>query len=146
MRPSPAAHAELESFFREHLQDGALRLPPINFRSGALARLLTGLGRVQAVTLGSRVFVAPGSLRRDAAGAWRLPARLTAHEAAHVLQYRREGAARFLFNYLREYFRGLRRAGRLNAPGRVRAYLKISYEREARAAEDAFARWRRNGR
>jgi hypothetical protein len=138
MRLAEDSREELESFFREFLRDGGVRLPRMRFYAGPLARWLTRVGRADAITFGRRVYVAPSlvSRREGAAG---LSGRLIAHEAAHVLQYERVGAARFLLRYLREYFAGLRRAGSLDAGSRMRAYLDISFEREARAAERAFA-------
>lgn len=129
---------ELELFFREFLRDEGVRLPRVRFYAGPFAGWLTRGGRAAAITFGRRVFVAPSLLSRRE-GATGVSGRLIAHEVAHVLQYERVGAARFLLRYLREYFAGLRGAGRLDAGSRMRAYLDISFEREAREAERAFA-------
>lgn len=139
------SRAELEVFFREFLRDEGVRLPRMRCHAGPFARWLTRGGRAAAITFGRRVFVAPSLLSRRGGGAG-ISGPLMAHEVAHVLQYERVGAARFLFRYLREYFAGLWRAGRLDAGSRMRAYLDISFEREARAAERAFAARPRSAR
>jgi Domain of unknown function (DUF4157) len=81
------------------------------------------------VTIGRHVFVSRPAARqistRSASGA-----RLIAHELAHVAQFSREGAARFLLRYVREYARGRRRGLSHSA-----AYRAISFEEEAAAAE-----------
>ncbi|MCA1613257.1 MAG: DUF4157 domain-containing protein [Acidobacteria bacterium] len=135
-----SSRAELELFFREFLRDERVRLPRVRLHAGGGARWLTRAGRIAAITFGRRVFVAPSLLRRRG-GRWAMSGRLMAHEAAHVLQYERAGALRFLLRYSREYFAGLWRAGKFDAGSRVRAYRDISFEREARAAEHAFAGW-----
>ena len=117
-------------------------MPTVRVHAGRFAGWLTGAARVSAITFGRRVFVAPSSLRR-VAGRAVMPGPLLAHEVAHVLRYGRAGTARFLLRYLREYAAGLRREGKCDAAARLRAYLEISFEREARAAEREFARRRR---
>jgi hypothetical protein len=101
--------------------------------SGLLARGFTALLAAEALTIGRHVFVTRRTARqiasRSASGA-----RLISHELAHVAQFSREGAARFLLRYVREYARGRRRGLSHSA-----AYRAISFEEEAAAAEvDAF--------
>jgi hypothetical protein len=55
---------------------------------------------------------------------------LAAHEAVHVLQYRRDGFVGMLGRYLRDYLRG-RRGGLTHH----QAYRAVPYEREAFAVE-----------
>ena len=141
MRLAEDSRLELELFFREFLRDESLRVPRVRFYAGRWALWLTLAGRVGAVTLGRRVLVAPSFLSRGEGGAG-IPWRLAVHEVAHVLQYGRTGTLRFLPRYLREYVAWLWRAGKLDARSRMRAYLKISFEREARAASREFAVWR----
>lgn len=115
-----------------------LRTPSLHSKrmllhGGLLARGLTALLAAEAVTIGRHVFVTRRAERqiasRSASGA-----RLISHELAHVAQYSREGAARFLLRYAREYARGRRRGLSHSA-----AYRAISFEEEAAAAEvDAF--------
>ncbi len=118
-----------------------MRLPPVSIYSGRLARWLTGAGRVGAITLGRRIFVAPGFVKRDEDGRRTIPGWLLAHEAAHVLQYERAGMFRFLSAYLRGYVRALRELGRWDAGARLAAYLSLAEEREARTAEAAYRAW-----
>ena len=140
MRLSDESHSHVEQFLREHLGDPGLALPQIRLHTGVCARLLmlasAGMG---AMTLGRHVFVRPGLLRRDSEGRVTLPGWLVVHEAAHVLQYAERGFVRFLWGYLRGYWRALREGGRWDAAGRMAAYLAIEEEREARRAEDAYA-------
>lgn len=63
-----------------------------------------------------------------------VPLRVVAHEVTHVAQFRRDGAPQFLMRYLRDYAAGL-----AQGLGERRAYLAISYEREARRVADAVA-------
>ena len=89
---------------------------------------------VVAIALPGRIFVLADSLeRRDP----RLGA-LIVHELAHVAQWRRHGALRFLALYLGAYLRARRRG----LPHRE-AYRSIPLEREAVAvASAALARLR----
>jgi hypothetical protein len=86
--------------------------------------------RASGITLGRRIYIrselfgADGSLDR-----W-----LVVHEVAHVVQYLRDGHARFLTRYLAEYAAGMARGLK-----DYDAYLAISYEVEARRV-DAEAR------
>jgi hypothetical protein len=141
MRLSDESHSHVEQFFREHLCDPEVVLPRMHLHTGVFARLMmvasAGMG---AMTLGRHVFVRPGLLRRDPAGRVTLPGWLIVHEAAHVLQYAERGFLRFLWDYLRGYWRALREGGRWDAAGRMAAYRAIEEECEARRAEDAYAR------
>ncbi|HEX8560112.1 MAG TPA: DUF4157 domain-containing protein [Pyrinomonadaceae bacterium] len=138
MRLSDESRETVQRFFREHRGEPGLRLPPVRVHAGAAARLLTGLAGASGITFGRRVFVRPSLVGRDGRGRAVVPAALLVHEAAHVLQYEERGAARFLFDYLRGYWRALRAGRRWGAAGRVLAYLAIEEEREAYAAEQAF--------
>jgi hypothetical protein len=114
----------------------------VRFYAGRFAGLLTRAFGISAIRFGSRVFVAPELLCRGADERLTLSAELVVHEAAHVLQYRRVGVVKFLSLYLRDYARALREE-RGSARERHRAaYLAISFEVEARAAEDDHAAWR----
>ncbi|MBV9495562.1 MAG: DUF4157 domain-containing protein [Acidobacteria bacterium] len=83
---------------------------------------------VIGLTLGRRVYIAPHMLERSEAEL----ERLLRHELAHVRQVRRIGLLRFLWRYLGEYWM-LRRSGKSASA----AYNAISFEREAREAEEA---------
>ena len=81
------------------------------------------------MTIGRHVFVSRHAAGQIASGS-ASGARLISHELAHVAQFAREGAARFLLRYVREYAQG-RRRGLSHAA----AYRAISFEEEAAAAE-----------
>ncbi len=86
--------------------------------------------RARGVTLGDRIY-----LRSDCLDSkFTAPLELLTHEVVHVAQYRRDGTARFLSNYLWEYALGLARG--LDDRD---AYLAISYEREARRVAESIA-------
>jgi len=102
---------------------------------GAVVRLgfpfwlrLFVLPGVLAITLGNRIYVARLAIGRGEAEILGL----LRHEWAHVEQMRRLGLIRFLDRYAREYLL-LRRSGLSGWA----AYAAISFEVEARAAEDA---------
>lgn len=140
---SASARAELEEFFREFRGEESFRLPAVKVYAGRAVRLLTGRARIDAITFGRRVLVAPRHLRPDVAGNARAVAgRLMAHEVAHLLQAERAGLLRFLLAYLREYLKGMSRQPKWDAAAHWRAYSEISYEREAREAERAYEAWR----
>jgi hypothetical protein len=137
-----ASHEHLEGFLREHFHDPALRLPPLFFYNSRLLGWLVRAFHLGAITLGRRVFVLPGYVKRDAEGRLTIPGWLAAHEATHVLQYERAGLAGFLGLYLRGYWRALRAQKKWNAVAHQAAYLAIMEEREAYEAEKAYATWR----
>jgi len=139
MRLSAETHREVEEFFRRHTGDAGLRLPPIEIHAGRLADVLTRSNGISGITFGRHVFVRSGMVRRDGAGRATIHGRLLVHEAAHVLQYARDGYFRFFRTYLRDYWRGLRQCGRWDRHARNACYLAITQEREARAAEQAYA-------
>ena len=135
------SHRRMEEFFRHHLGDERLRLPRVRFYAGRFAGWLTGTFGIGAITFGSRVYVAPALVWRDADDRLVMPSELAVHEAAHVLQYGRNGFVRFLFLYLRDYAWALgREAGGARERHRA-AYLAIKFEVEARAAAESYAAW-----
>jgi hypothetical protein len=81
---------------------------------------------VAAITLGRRIYLAAALVDPP-----RIE-RVLAHELVHVGQVKRDGLLRFLFVYVRDYFRN-RRSGMPPAA----AYRAIPYEIEAWAAEAA---------
>ena len=93
--------------------------------------ILTSLAGASAIVFGRRVFLSPAGSAcvEDAAGA---AFRLLAHELSHVAQYRRLGAAIFLGRYVGEYLRG-----RFDGLDHRKAYLAISFEREAEGRAQA---------
>lgn len=115
-------------FLEERL---AADLGEVRFHGGRVGGGLCRLLRAGAVTFGRRVFVSPAAARRLASGGRRALA-LAAHEAVHVLQYRRDGFVPLVLRYVREYL-----GGRLRGLSHHLAYRSISYEREAFAMEEA---------
>jgi hypothetical protein len=81
---------------------------------------------VAAITLGRTIFVSQQFAERAPAQM----ERLLRHELAHVRQVLRHGLIGFLFRYLTEFARHYRRVRSTS-----RAYLMISFEIEANAAE-----------
>ena len=142
MRLSAASRAELEEFFRELRGEADFRLPPVKVYAGRAVGWLTRRARIDAITLGRRVLVAPRNVRHGGDRVRAVSGRLLAHEVAHLLQAERAGLVPFLIAYLREYWRGMRRAPKWDAAAHWRAYSEISFEREARAAERAYEAWR----
>jgi Domain of unknown function (DUF4157) len=138
MKLSADTHDELQHFFRQHLNDRALCLPPITIHAGLLARLLMKAVGMGAITFGRHVFVKPGFIMRDGEGRATAPGWLLAHEAAHVLQYEQRGYLRFFRDYLRGYWLALRAGKNWGAIGRMAAYMAIAEERSAREAEHAY--------
>ena len=82
-----------------------------------------------AITLGRRIYLGRELMEaaEDELGA------IVAHELEHVRQFARVGAARFTWQYLRDYARN-RRSG-MSA---LQAYEAIPFEVEARRAETRF--------
>ena len=140
MKLAPEAHLRLEKFFREHLKDNELELPPIHVYTGGIARLLTKLLHTGAITFGRRILFSPTWIKEEQ-GRRSLPGWLLAHEVMHVLQYEQEGVLRFFFNYVRGYWRALRKSGKWDSRARVAAYLAIAEERAAQEVERAYHAW-----
>lgn len=82
---------------------------------------------VVAITLGRTVYLADRTLQKSD----RELRQLLEHELTHVKQVAQLGLIRFLYRYVREYIT-LRRQGLRS----FEAYEAISFEREARAAEE----------
>ncbi len=144
-RLAPHAQERMEQFFRDHTRDPSLGLPEFSISAGSVAGVLTRVLGISAITLGSRVLVAPALVSRQAEeGALSLPAALVVHEAAHVLQYRSEGALRFLAGYVRDYLAGLREGRGFDAAARHAAYRAIPAECAARAAAAGYHAWSRH--
>ena len=137
-----ASHRHLEEFHRHFSGDESLRLPPVYFYKGRIARWLTHTFHISAITFGRRIFVKPELIEQDAEGGWRVPNWLAAHETAHVLQYEAQGFFRFLISYLSDYFRSLGGQKTWDETARFEAYSAIRVEREAREAENAYAAWK----
>ncbi len=138
-----ASHERLERFFRQYFKDETLSLPRVSVYAGRFAGVSTTAIGFGAITFGSRVLIARSIVRRGEDGLLRAPGALVAHEATHVLQYERAGYVRFLFRYLREYSAALKKGSGRGLQRHWPAYRAISFEAEARAAEEAYAAWAR---
>lgn len=140
MKLARESHRRLEEFFREHLDDARLKLPPIYIHSGHIASAVTKQLKVGAITFGRHIFLSPSRVTKGdeltTAPGW-----LIAHEATHVLQYEREGFLRFFFKYLTGYWRALRASGKWDYEARMKAYLTIAEEQSAHAVERAYQDW-----
>lgn len=77
---------------------------------------------VTAVTFGKHVYYA---INEES-----ISHRLRKHELVHVHQYKQLGMIKFLYRYLKEYFKF-----RLKGMDHYHAYLEISFEKEARQKE-----------
>jgi hypothetical protein len=145
MRLAASSQIEIEKFFRAHFGDPSLTLPPIRIHSNALINFLLRLQNIGAITLGAHIFIDSNCFMRDETGRDFVPGWLMVHEATHVLQFAREGWRRFLNSYLRDYFRELRaQPAAWRAKTRLKAYLAIAHEREAREMEEKFMEWKKN--
>lgn len=143
MKLADTSRQKLESFFREFLNDEHFRLPVIYFYVGGFTKILTAIVGVHGITFGSRIFIKPQIVSLTQNNLPRLPEDLAAHEITHVLQYRREGFARFFYKYLSAYWNNLRKKKSWDSDSRHQAYLDIPFEIEARRVAAKFVEWRR---
>ena len=142
MKLSEKSHQKIEAFFRDCLEDESFKLPEIEFYGGKFTRFLTSKLKIEGITIGKRIFIFPEQFWRSESNLLRLGERLVVHEIAHVLQYRREGFFGFLYKYLRDYWRNLRKLKKWDAFSRAAAYFEISFEREAREMERKYREWK----
>jgi hypothetical protein len=143
MKLSDKSHKKIEEFFRQHFADRNLSLPVFNLYLGRGARLITKTFKIDGITLGRHIFIAPHFLEQDIDGNWKLPFSLVVHEATHVLQYQKMGFIGFLFSYLKAWFAFLRSQRSRDLQTRWQAYYAIPHEEEARLAAAAYQEWRR---
>lgn len=92
--------------------------------------------RTLAITIGHRIYLGRELLAR---GADEIEA-IVVHELEHVRQFARVGLMRFAWQYARDYARNRRRG--LSS---FEAYEAISFEVEARVAENRLRRAKENG-
>lgn len=144
MKLAKESHQRLEEFFREHLHDSQLELPPIYIHSGRVARIVTKQLKVGAMTVGRHIFLSPQRVTK-AGNVITAPGWLVAHEATHVLQYEEDGFLRFFFKYLMGYWRALRQSGKWDYEARMKAYLTIAEEQAAHEVERAYQEWSARG-
>lgn len=143
MKLSAKSHRKIEAFFREEFEDDEFILPEIIFYGGKFTHIFTRLLKIEGITIGKRIFIFPENFWRSETDKLRLGEVLAVHEITHVLQYRREGFFRFLYKYLRDYWRNLRQLKRYDAFSRSMAYFEIPFEREARTMERKYREWKK---
>ncbi len=132
----------LQEFFRCFTGDATLRLPVVRVHSNALARFVTRRLRIAGITIGRRILIAPSVVERNMKGEFVVSEELLVHEMMHVLQFKREGFVGFLARYVSDYLKILWREKRCDGATRMRAYLAIPAECEARAAAREYMGWR----
>jgi Domain of unknown function (DUF4157) len=117
-----------------------VNLPPAVLKAVDESRAMVRLGypwwlrpwmsrSVIAITLGRRIYLSSAAAARSLD----YLDRLVRHELAHVRQVNRHGLIGFLIRYVAEFLRHLWRTRSLDA-----AYRDISFEVEARAAEESL--------
>ncbi len=145
MKISEKSHRKIESFFRYYFENEDFKLPKIKIYGGGIAGLTTGILRIHGITFGNSILIKPRLIAIDHKNQKFMPGDLMVHEIAHVLQFRQTGCLKFLYLYFREYFQNLKKAGKLNRKARNSAYFRLSFEIEARAAEESFIGWKKRG-
>ncbi len=142
---SKTSHSLIEEFFRDYLGDSDFELPTVHFATGYAARFAAAVLRIQGLTIGPLVLIAPALLDRIDERTI-LPRDLVVHEIAHVIQYRQFGLFGFLRRYFGAYLANIRKEGSFSAKTRHAAYLAIPFEIEARQTAYDFVRWFANMR
>lgn len=141
MKLARDTHRLLEEFFREYFADEKIKLPPITLFGKRGAHFLTNLLKIHGITFGSRIFIMPALFFYDDKKLLCIDKQLLAHEATHVLQYRKQGFLKFAYTYLKSYWKNLREMKRWDFAARYEAYRAIPQEVEAREAAEAFMHW-----
>ncbi len=132
------SHSKFEEFFRDFYGDDELILPKIHIYSRRGSWLVTGVLRVNGITLGRHIFIQPTLVCRDSQNRLCAPRELVAHELTHSVQYARQGFFGFLKSYLGAYWTLLRKTKKWDLDTRMQAYLDIPQEIEARRAARVF--------
>ena len=144
MKLAESSHDKLQTFFREVLGEENFKLPVVNFYAGRFSRIFTLVLKIHGITFGRRIFIMPDLISTDFENRRRLPLELAAHEIVHVLQYKKDGFAKFFYKYLSSYWKNLRAEKNWDSDARQQAYRDIPYEREARKIAAEFVQWNRN--
>jgi len=97
-----------------------------------LARRITRRLKARAVTIGNRIFLAPG----EDPGDYPFGFLLMAHELVHVVQYRSQGFIPFLARYFWDLGRGLLKGKRT-----FEAYRAVPAEQQAFQIEAEIREW-----
>jgi hypothetical protein len=143
MKLSRATHRKFENFLREYFADENLVLPEIQIYCRGGARVFTKILKVDGVTFGRHIFIKPKYLRRDENNRLVAEKDLLAHELTHTIQYRRHGAIKFFYTYLSGFWRALRGKKSWDFQSRLKSYMEIPHEIEARDCAVAFLRFSR---
>ncbi len=146
MKLAEGSQHKLQTFFREFLADENFILPAVDFYAGRFSRLLTLVLQIHGITFGRRIFIMPDLIFNDYENRRKLPLELVAHEIVHVLQYKKDGFARFFYKYLSSYWKNLRAEKSWDSAARQQAYRDIPYEREARKIAAEFVVWNQNNK
>ena len=141
MKLAESSHQKIETFFRKYLDDDSFKLPQSYFYIGKFSRFLTAVLGVHGITFGRQIFILPNLVSMTDNQKQKLPKSLVVHEMTHVLQYRRDGFLKFIYQYLKSYLSNLKSEKKWNARTRRQAYLAIPYEMEARRAASEFVKW-----
>ncbi|HXG84888.1 MAG TPA: hypothetical protein VNI84_12770 [Pyrinomonadaceae bacterium] len=146
MKLAPDSHLKFEAFFREFFADEQFQVPEVYFYSGKFSRLLTETLKIHGIAIGKNVFVTPKFVSVENKRL-KIHTELAAHEIVHVLQYKREGFIKFLYEYLKSYRRNLKKKKILDKVSRRQAYWEIPFEIEAREIAAKFVEWNeKNGK
>jgi len=146
MKLAESSHDKLQTFFREVLGEENFKLPVVNFYAGGFSRIFTLVLKIHGITFGRRIFIMPDLISTDFENRRRLPLELAAHEIVHVLQYKKDGFAKFFYKYLSSYWKNLRAEKNWDSVARQQAYRDIPYEREARKIAAEFVVWNQNNK
>jgi len=146
MKLAESSHDKLQTFFREVLGEENFKLPVVNFYAGRFSRIFTLVLKIHGITFGRRIFIMPDLISTDFENRRRLPLELAAHEIVHVLQYKKDGFAKFFYKYLSSYWKNLRAEKNWDSDARQQAYRDIPYEREARKIAAEFVVWNQNNK
>ena len=146
MKLAESSHDKLQTFFREVLGEENFKLPVVNFYAGRFSRVFTLVLKIHGITFGRRIFIMPDLISTDFENRRRLPLELAAHEIVHVLQYKKDGFAKFFYKYLSSYWKNLRAEKNWDSDARQQAYRDIPYEREARKIAAEFVVWNQNNK
>lgn len=141
MKLSPRTHQQLETFFRLFFKDESLKLPKVEIYLSGGAKLVTKLIKVDGITIGRRIFINPELANYDKKARLCLSKNLLSHEIAHVFQYQQLGFFGFLYKYIKDYFKILRKKKSWNPRARMESYWEIPHEIEAREAAKKFEKW-----
>ncbi|HEX8288249.1 MAG TPA: hypothetical protein VF556_09645 [Pyrinomonadaceae bacterium] len=144
MKLSENSHRLVEDFFRDYFEDESFILPKIYLYTGKITAFFTLISKSNGITFGKRIFIMPQLLSSNTKNQKKLPEDLIVHEIMHVIQYQKKGFLKFLYMYLRDYWRNLQLHEKWDADSRRQAYLNIPFEIEAREAAKDFLEWKEN--